>query len=247
MILTLALLLHGALLLTAINALSGSGGANYYDRLAAIPRLETIAGLLVAALLMLLGWFRRQAIRPIAIVPAMALMWVGLLCGGPLIALVVMALLAMIAAWFLPPSSADRGEGAMLLLLAAATIVQALQPTAAPLLQWPLLLAAIATAARAFTPALAALAIGAVCAAVGVGHLLAQAHFIFLGIGAEMPAVVMVVLFAALPLILPLWPEPLPRWMAGIALSLALLLALWIRLDPLAPSIPTYSGIKTKD
>jgi hypothetical protein len=51
MMLVAALLLHGSLLLTAFNAVSGSGGANYYDRLAALPRLEAMAGLTVAALL----------------------------------------------------------------------------------------------------------------------------------------------------------------------------------------------------
>ncbi len=101
MIVTVALLLQAILLLTAVNAVSGSGGANYYDRLAALPRLETIAALLVAALLMLIGLFRAHEIRPIAIAPAMALMWVGLLTGGPWIALVVIALLTMVAAWFL--------------------------------------------------------------------------------------------------------------------------------------------------
>jgi len=39
---------------------------------------------------------------------------------------------------------------------------------------------------RAWLPGRAALAVAALMAAVGIGHLLAQAHFIFLGIGAEM-------------------------------------------------------------
>ena len=241
MIVTLALLLHGALLLTAINALSGSGGANYYDRLAAIPRLEIVAGLLIVALLMLAGCFHRQATRSVATVAAMALTWVGLLSGGPLILLAALALPAMIAAWFLPRHNDDRGEGAILLLLAAATVVQLLQPTAGPLFQWPLLLAAIGMAARAFFPANPALAIGSIAAAIGIGHLLAQAHFIFLGIGAEMPAAMMIILFAALPLLLPLSPDRVPRWMPATALSLAMLLALWVRLDPIAPSVPGYS------
>lgn len=247
MIVIVALLLHGALLLTAINALSGSGGANYYDRLAALPRLETMAGLLIAALLMLLPLFRRPDMRPLAIAPAMALMWVGLLAGGPLIVLVVQALLAMMAAWFLPRVSPlpagerESGEGATLLLSATATIVQALQPTVGPLLQWPLLFAAIALAGRAFLPPLPALVIGAMCAAAGIGHLLAQAHFIFLAVGAELPAVMIILLFPALPLLLPLWPDRVPRWMPGIALTAALVLALWVRLDPVAPSTPAYS------
>ena len=59
----------------------------------------------------------------------------------------------------------------------------------------------------------------------------------------------MILFFAGLPLILPLMPDRLPRWLAGIALTGALVLALWVRLDPVAPSVPTYSArerIKSK-
>ncbi len=246
-----ALSLHGALLLTAFNAVSGSGGANYYDRLAALPTLEIIAALLTTALLMSLPLFRRPEPRLIALGPAMALMWVGILTGGPLPVLVPLALLAMLAAWFLPVGGDDKGVGAALLLLLAAALVQVLQPTAGPLLHWPLLLGGVAMAARAWLPAAAGLALAALSAAVGIGHLLAQGHFIFLGIGAELPAVMILLLFAALPLILPLWPRRVPRWVPGTALSIALVLTLWVRLDPVAPSIPVYSanegGAKTKD
>lgn len=251
MIVIAALLLHGALLLTTLNALSGSGGANYYDRLAALPRLEIIAGLGIVTLMTLLALFRRQEARLLAIAPAMALMWAGLLAGGPLVALVVTALLAMIAAWFLPMAQEDQGVGAASLLLAAALLVQVWQPTAGPLLQWPLLLAGIAIWTRASLSATAGTVVSAVCAAIGIGHLLAQAHFIFLGVGAEMPAVTVLLLFAALPLLLPLWPDRIPRWVPGTALAAALALTLWVRLDPIAPTIPVYSkaegGAKTRD
>jgi hypothetical protein len=248
MVVAIALLLHGAVLLTAINAVSGSGDANYYDRLAALPRLELIAALLIAATMAMLPRLRADA-RLHLVSGAMALMWLGLLTGGPL-ALVVLALLAMLATWFLPASNADRGEGATILLFAIAAAAQAIEPTAAPLLQWPLLLGALALAGRAFLSTPAALVIGTACALVGIGHLLAQAHFIFLGIGAEMPALVMLLLLAVLPLILPLWPERVALWMPTTALAAALALALWVRLDPIAASVPAYSlhsGTKIKD
>ncbi|ATE66629.1 M20/M25/M40 family metallo-hydrolase [Rhizorhabdus dicambivorans] len=250
MIQVAALLLHGSLLLTAWNALSGSGGANYYDRLAALPRLETMAALLIAGLMAMLPLFRRREPRLLMIAPAMALMWAGLLTGGAVM-IIPIALLAMLAAWFLPVAVEDRGWGALLLLLLSGLIVQIAQPTAGPFLHWPLLLAAIAFAARAWLPERAALAIAALMAAIGVGHLLAQAHFIMLGIGAEMPAVLALLLFVALPLLLPLWPARAPRWLPGTALAAALAIALWVRLDPIAPSIPAYSqaegGTKHKD
>ncbi|MBD3759364.1 M20/M25/M40 family metallo-hydrolase [Rhizorhabdus sp.] len=240
MILTAAIVLHASLLLTAWNAVSGSGGANYYDRLAALPRLETIAALLIAATLALIPLARRREPRLLMIAPAMALMWAGLLTGGAVM-IIPIAILAMLAAWFLPVIVEDRGWGALSLLFLSGLIVQAVQPTAGPLLHWPLLLAAIAFAVRAWLPGRAALAVAALMAAVGIGHLLAQAHFIFLGIGAEMPAVMAALLFVALPLILPLWPDRAARWPAGIALLVALILALWVRLDPIAPSVPVYS------
>lgn len=249
-VLVAAILLHGALLLTVYNAVSGSGDANYYDRLAALPRLETVAGLLVAALLLLLPLFRRTDPRMVAIGPAMALMWVGLLTGGAIVAVIPLALLAMAAAFFLPADDGEAPTAAILLLLLAATAVQATQPTAGPLLQWPLLLGAVALAGRAWLPRGAALALTATCAAAGVGHLLTQAHFIFLGIGAELPAVMIVLLFAAMPLLLPLLPERTPRWMPAAALAAALAITLWVRLDPIAPSVAVYSqaegGKKTK-
>lgn len=249
-VLVVAILLHGALLLTAYNAISGSGGANYYDRLAALPRLEMVAGLLVAALLLLLPFFRRTDPRMVAIGPAMALMWVGLLTGGSIIVVVPLALLAMAAAFFLPADDGEAPIAAILLLLLAAIAVQATQPTAGPLFQWPLLLGAVAMVGRTWLPRGAGLTLTAICATVGVGHLLAEAHFIFLGIGAELPAVMIVLLFAALPLLLPLLPERTPRWLPATALTVALAVTLWVRLDPVAPSVAIYSnaegGKKTK-
>lgn len=250
MILTAAIVLHASLLLATVNAVSGSGGGNYYDRLAALPRLEMIAALLIAATLAMIPFARSREPRLLMIAPAMALMWAGLLTGGAVM-IVPIAVLAMLAAWFLPITPEDRGWGSLQILLLLGLFVQIAQPTAGPLLHWPLLLAAIAFFARAWLPARIALAVAALMAAIGVGHLLAQAHFIFLGIGAEMPAVMAAILLIALPLLLPLLPGRIPRWVPGAALTIAFAMALWVRLDPVAPSIPVYSqsegGKKTRD
>ena len=249
MIVTAALILHAALMLMAFNAVSGSGGGNYYDRLAALPRLEIVAALSMAALLAMVPLFRRNEPRLAMVAPAMALMWVGLLTGGPL-PIVPLALLAMLAAWFLPPAVEDRGLGALLLLILAGVLVQAVQPTAGPLFHWPLLLAALALAARSWLSERPARPLTALLAAIGVGHLLAQAHFIFLGVGADLPETLAILLFVALPLLMPLLPKRPARWPAGAALAAALVLALWVRLDPVAPSIAVYSQAKaaqTKD
>ena len=248
-IVTVALLSHAALFLTAINALSGSAGADYYDRLAALPRLEIQAGLIIAALLVAIPMARRRNPRLAAVGPALILMWVSLILGGPLVLSVVLAAVAAIAGFFLPRDA--RGSGATLLLLAATILVQILLPTAAALFAWPLLLAALAMAARAFLPPLPAVALTTITAIAGLGHLAAQAHFIFLGVGAELPLAMVAILFPALPLLWPLLPDKAPLWLPAILIAAACAIALWVRLDPLAPSVPTYSAArgdsKTRD
>jgi len=247
---TLSILMHGILLLTALNAISGSGGANYYDRLAALPRLEVMAALSVTTLVLLTRHCRRTGGALPLVVPAMLLMWAGLLSGGPLILLVLAGGAAMLSVRALPERDERPGEAAILLLFGGALLLQIGLPTAGPLLQWPLLLAALAIAARTLMPAAVGMIVTTIAAAAGLGHIFAQGHSIFLAIGADWPAVWMILLIAALPLLLPLLPECLPRWPAGAALAAALLLALWVRLDPIAPTIPTYSdreSAKTRD
>ena len=249
MVLVTASLLYGALLLTAFNAVSGSGVANYYDRLAAIPRLEIMAALLIAALMMLIEHLRRSE-RLQIMTAATAIMWASVLTGGPLALTVAIALPAIAIGWILPPPVEDDSAGAILLLLVVATFVQGVLPTAGPSLQWPLLLASLAMTARSFLRARVGLAITALAAAIGLGHLLTQAHFIFLSIGPETPAALMVLLFAAWPLLKPLWPDRWPRWIPAVILGVALFIALWVRLDPMAQSVPRYSlkdPIKTRD
>jgi len=247
---TLSILMHGVLLLTALNAISGSGGANYYDRLAALPRLEVMAAFSVAALVLLTRHCRRAGAALPLILPAMLLMWAGLLSGGPLILLVLAGGAAMLSVRSLPERDESAGEAAILLLFGGALLLQIGLATAGPLLQWPLLLAALAIAARTFMPAAAGMIVTTIAAAAGLGHIFAQGHSIFLAIGADWPAVWMILLLAALPLLQPLLPERLPQWPAGAALAAALLLALWVRLDPIASTIPTYAhreSAKTRD
>jgi len=247
---TLSILMHGILLLTALNAVSGSGGANYYDRLAALPRLEVMAALSVTTLVLLTRHWRRAGGGLPLLVPAMFLMWAGLLSGGPLILLVLAGGAAMLSVRALPERSESPGEAAILLLFGGALLLQIGLPTAGPLLQWPLLLAALAVAARTFMPAAAGMIATTIAAAAGLGHIFALGHSIFLAIGADWPAVWIILLFAALPLLLPLLPDRSPAWPAGAALATALLLALWVRLDPIAPTVPTYAdreSTKTRD
>ncbi|RVT89385.1 M20/M25/M40 family metallo-hydrolase [Sphingomonas crocodyli] len=247
-IVTLTFLVHTALLITALNALSGSGHSNYYDRLAAIPRLEVQAWCAIAAMIALLPLMRRLDIKLLAIVPAQAMMWIGLLSGGPLILLVLLAVVAMGLAAILP-RDADGPTGSAALLFFIAMITQILAPTAAPFFAWPLLLVAIGAVARGLLPSFTGLAVTALVAAIGLGHIGSMAHFVMLALGAELPPVLVVALLAGLPLLWPLLPERGDWRAAAPLLAIAIGIALWVRFDAMAPSIATYSlseGAKTK-
>lgn len=197
------LLLVAAALYYLLNLLSGADGpTNYYDRLAAIPRLEAMAALggMAAALVLL---------------------------GGAL-------------------SPAGK-VGAALPLLMIAAAAQAIAPTAAYFIVIPVMLAALAllslqrsggTAARAFA--------GAVAASV-VGYMLALGHQVMQGVGPTMP------MAAALPLalgalgLLPVWHGVTSRTArigAACLLILAMAVALWVRLDPVAETVAVYADTK---
>lgn len=194
-----------AALLYAGNLLSGADGPMaYYDRLAALPRLETQALLLVAAamVLSLVGWPRRWNAWS---------GWIGLV--------------------------------ALNLLLALG--LQVALPAGAPVLLWPLLPAALAlaVAAHAETPGrlLAALA-----AIVGIGQISGIAHVTMLNIGGPAPYVAAAFVPLVLALLWPLLPT-LPRRARLLRIGLLLVvaaaaIALWVRLDPPAPSAPTWDA-----
>jgi hypothetical protein len=188
------------------NLLSGADGkTNYYDRLAALPRLESQALLLFGAGLAV----------ALALLPRRRTLWDG---------------------WL----------GLALLSLVLATAVQALLPAGGAIFQLPLLLAvtAMLVASRAPGLTIPAAMLAAIPALAWLGGL---AHNVMLGIGAGMPSVVAI--FAPLALLL-LWPL-LPRVSRRAAAVAALLLvavaggiALWVRLDPVAESVPPYPSRK---
>lgn len=192
-----------AVLLYAGNLVSGADAeVNYYDRLAALPRLEMQALLLFAAGIAI----------AIALLPRHRTLWEG---------------------WL----------GLAGLSLAVATTAQVVLPAAGAIFTLPLLLAAIAmlVAARAPGAGTVAATIVAIPALAWLGGL---AHNIMLGIGTGTPSAAAA--FAPLTLLL-LWPL-LPRLPRRPALLTALVLvfiaggiAFWVRLDPVAASIPPYS------
>ena len=196
----LALVVVAGVLLTLLNLLSGAGGAvNYYDRLAAIPRLQV------------------QAL---------------LACGASLAMVAALALSRRI--------SAGVVAGAALPLALLGVVAQAAAPTASYPLAIPLMLGGVAAAvgARWLSLAVAALVAGY---ALGFGFFLMQA------VGPTTPQAVLLPLAIAASALLPLAGAVLRRaamMLAAVLLVIAAGVALWVRLDPLAPSVAVYSNDK---
>jgi len=229
-------MLLAAALLAGLNALStGPAHPAYYDRLAAIPRLELQAMLACVAALVIgatagRGWRKAVALILLGLFTAWQTetRWFGAI--------------AILAAAIVPvlPRRIDlraRWLGAGWLLAVGGTIVQAIAPTATPTLAWPALLAAIAILVDR-TP------VTAVLAAIGAAQSLAFAHFMFDAIGAGLPMVmalfVPILMALALPLFMPTDTRALPRGIVGLTLCAAAGIALWVRLDAPAPGAPTY-------
>ena len=133
-----------------------------------------------------------------------------------------------------------------MLNLAAVAVLQALLPAAAPVFAWPLLVASLAVLPAAIAGRLAGpgLLLPALAAVFGLAFIGGFAHFALLGVGITMPSAVAV--FAPLIMLL-LWPL-LPAMTARTALLAALVLvlagagiALWVRLDAIAASVPPYA------
>ncbi|WP_439547450.1 M20/M25/M40 family metallo-hydrolase [Sandarakinorhabdus sp.] len=205
----LLVLVIAGLLMFGLNLLSGSTGAEYYDRLAALPRLEA-AGLLAAFAALLFA----------------ASAGVGTL-------------------W-------DRWITWVKFCFVLALAAQIWLPGAGPVFAWPALLAALGLAIGARLgngasagPTLAQVAPAVVLAVPGLAMIGELFHFTFLGIGGPTPYGTVGLLIPVLALIAPIVPTG-PRRPAligaAVAVSLAAGIALWVKLDPVAASIPPYAG-----
>lgn len=239
---------HAYLLLRALNLLSGSGAhPNYYDRLAALPRLEwqaALAGLAVLLAAFSLGVWRR---RRFGAVPAILLTLAIIVQGG---GGVWLAAIVGVSTGILASRGGARGTGTwwgMTAVLAlAALVAQARAPEIAWLIAWPALVATLAVAAAAWLPRPSALplAIATLGAAVVAASILPVAHLVMLGLGTKMPE--LLVPFVAI-LLVAFWPISRMRpslWAGGAVIALVLtaaIVAKGIRTDPIAPTVPAYS------
>ncbi len=216
-------LIGGAALLYGLNLLSGHGaggrsGSNYYDRLAAIPRLE------ILALIFTLGF--------------------GAYIFGRVNNRVNN----------LDNNRANMCFGAALPLLVIGIAGQALAPTATYFISLPLMLCAIGSWAGG-SPALVGLSrrkahspikrsLIVMTAALTCGYMLSLGHLLMLGIGADLLSVSIMPASLGILALLPLWPQLRRNWIVYVFAAAAILaasaLALWVRYDPLAATVPLY-------
>jgi hypothetical protein len=216
-----------------------------------LPRLESQALLICLACLLLACIVVRPAARLLAAAPAAALLMLGLILGSANPLLLGLALASAVTAILLPRNGASAWGGWLgisVLLLFLGIAVQVAAPTAGPLLHWPLLLAALAAAAASLLdPALGfrALVPAAVIGAVGGAQLLSLAHFTFQGVGAGLPEAMAIYALLMALLLWPLVRQAVSKRGFTIASLLMLVaaagLALSVRLDPMAPTVPQYS------
>ncbi|MEG3086521.1 M20/M25/M40 family metallo-hydrolase [Sphingomonas sp. PB4P5] len=202
---TLALILLSAGLLYLANLVSGAEGpVNYYDRLAAIPRLQVQAGLLCVAAVLAVGAWIAAGRRSVA----------GLTAGAAL----PLLLLGGLAQWA--------------------------APTVSYVILCPLVLAAIAAAVGAFVGESAGKVAGVVAGALVIGFLGALTFQLLQAVGPDTPYAAALPLALSAVLVWPLMPDLERRRtlaVAGALILVAVGIALWVRLDPLAPSVALFS------
>jgi len=195
----------GGALLYGVNRLSGHGpSADYYDRLAAIPRLEILA--LVVCLVMFFAVFGRKSLP------------------------------------------ANGRLGAVVPLFILGVLGQALAPTAAYFITLPILLCGMASLFMQRWPDnMASKAVIVILAALVFGYMVNLGHLLMLGVGPDMlVAAILPAALAALA-ILPVYAgvsKPMRQSWVISGLALALALAFWIRLDPMAVTVPLYHTLK---
>jgi hypothetical protein len=193
-----------AAVLYGLNAISGATGpVNYYDRLAALARLEAVAfaGALASFVVLFAGWR-----------------------AGP-----------------------RTGAFAALPLFMVAIALQATAPTAAYVVVVPLMLVGLGQLGTLARNPLVGRITATVAAALVTGYMIQFGHQLVQGVGNDLlPAATLPFVLAAFSW-LPLWPGLTRRsalTLTTVLLAVAVAIALWVRLDPVAPSAAVYSTFK---
>ena len=185
----------------------------YYTLLARLPWMEAATALTVLAVALLLVAGRNRVDRRVMAAGVAVTTIAVQVFGGLDLVVLAMALPALGLSLF--PGLASRTVwggwlGLIGLTLGLGLILQTLAPEAALIFVWPGLLAAAAATVTAFTgPALdrpAGLAPSALAGVLGGAWLVGMAHFVFLGVGIDLPGALALIGLLVLMLVRPLAP-----------------------------------------
>lgn len=215
-------------------------GPDYYDQsylLAQALRWEAAVLLMALGFLLLAAATASRGRRLVAALPALAGVGAFLLDRADVVTLAVglaAGALGLFAYWR-PSQRAGAWAGVLGLGLLFAVALQALAPTTAYVVAWPLLAGAIAAAATdmATRKGVAALTVLAIAAAVVLGFAGGYAHASYLSLDL-MALQVLPVLMAALalwPLAQPAEGAPPARLLGPTLLVVGAAVTLWVRLD----------------
>lgn len=163
-----------------------------------------------------------------------------------LMAMALLAVLALVALlWGKASVTFGHRLGATAVLAALALAGQAIAPTAAYFIVIPVMLAGLVQAVRSLAGETWGRIAAAIAAALVTGYMLSLGFQIMQGVGPSMPYAV--ALPAALSVLawLPMWsPIPKARHVAIALLLGAVAVALWVRFDPVPPTVAVYSPLK---
>jgi len=220
----------------------------YYVLLRRLPWIEGGVVLTVVAVCLCVLAGRDAVGRRVLIGVVLAAAVLATLLGGVDPVVLGAAVVALAVGWWrrgAPVTVWGGWLGLIVLVTGLAAPVQAVAPQAAFLLIWPALLAALAAAATALVSArlisLRALIPAAIATVVGGAWIVTLSHPVFLGIGMDLPGVLMLMGLLALLFVRPLAPPALTPSLAAAAAA-CLILACGVSLaarfaEPMVPAV----------
>ncbi len=155
------------------------------------------------------------------------------------------ALICMAALVLSAPLWAGRSGGIVALVLGIGLQIAA--PTTSFIIVWPLLLGGIVSFAVHRAPPKIARIIATILGAITIGFLLQYGHQFMQGVGPDLPMVAALLTALAVPVLGPTLARPDARkcaLAAAIMLTIAGAIALWVRFDPVADTVPVYRSMK---
>ena len=140
--------------------------------------------------------------------------------------------------------SSNERLGAVLPIFILGVAGQAFAPTATYFISVPLLLSSLIFVLQIRWPKhMASQGLAAIITALVVGYMLSLGHLLMLGVGPDLLAVAVLPAAIAVSAILPMLvalPKVASRYLAITGLVVSIGVALWIRLDPIASTVPLY-------